>query len=305
MEIVLHLGAHRTATTTLQRMMGASRAALDQAKMAYWGPKRTRSGLFHGLIGQTDAVMPWQISRTADRVRAQIAQHEDEGAETLLVSEENMLGSMREVLENQLLYPNAGARVARFVLGMGPAPKTVGIAIRSYDSWWASVLAFRMLRGGPLPHAGFCAGLVAQPRRWRDVITDVARALPEASINVWHHEDFGCYPDAVIRHLTGHDLVLNGARAHRNKAASIDQLRCFLDDCGENPSLIRTDAGDFMPFDPNQRAMLRAQYAEDRDWLAAGAEGLATYLTEPGQKTQGQTGHGRGRPDDGRHRRLA
>ncbi|MEM7723058.1 MAG: hypothetical protein AAF376_11845 [Pseudomonadota bacterium] len=305
MNVFLHVGAHRTATTTLQRMMGQSNATLAQAGIGYWGPKRTRGGLFQGLIGQSDAVMPWHVNRAAKRVRLNLRKSVDEGRICQVISEENALGSMRESLDGAYLYPDAGARVARVAAGMRDHPLTIGLAIRSYDAWWASVLAFRLTRGGPLPRRGFCERLITQTRRWRHVIADLAQAMPDVRLAVWTHEDYGARPDALITRLTGYDLALDGASEHLNSSATLTEMRCYLDECGADPGLIRHRAGRFMPFDEHQRAVLRAQYAEDLDWLAAGAGGLADYLDEPGQKTHGQTGLGRGYPDDGEYRRLA
>ena len=49
MEIVLHIGAHRTATTSFQAYMRGNAPGLVQGGVAFWGPLRTRNGLFSGL----------------------------------------------------------------------------------------------------------------------------------------------------------------------------------------------------------------------------------------------------------------
>lgn len=305
MEIFLHVGAHRTATTTLQRMMGQSHAALVSAGISYWGPKRTRGGLFHGMIGQSDAVLPWQVNRAEKRVRLQVAQLADKGRVGLFVSEENMLGSMRGVLDDIRLYPDAGARVARFAAGLRDHNVTLALALRCYDTWWASVLGFRLTRGGPLPHRGLCDRLITQPRRWRHVIADLAQALPDARLVVWTHEAMADRPDALIARLTGLTLDLDGAGARLNSGAAPDDLRTYLDDCGRHPGVIRSASGRFMPFDPHQRAILRAQYAEDLAWLAAGAGGLADYVMDPEHRLPRHAGQGKGPPDDRNHGQLA
>jgi hypothetical protein len=305
MDIILHVGAHRSATTTLQRMMGQSGPALNAAGVGYWGPKRTRSGLFSGLIGQDDAVLPWQAGRAEARIRAQIARERRLGRTALFVSEENMLGSMREVLEHGVLYPGTGARLARFARGMDGHRITVALCLRSYEAWWRSALAFRLTRGGPLPSRGYSARLVAQSRRWRDVISDIAMALPDAAIRVWPHESLSAWPDAVAQTLLSRPLDLSGATARLNTGDTLDRMRHYIADIGLHPGLIRAENGRFEPFDQDQRAQLRAHYAEDLAWLAAGAGGKATFLDRPGRKISGPAGPERGRPDDTNHRRLA
>jgi len=156
-----------------------------------------------------------------------------------------------------------------------------------------------------MPRPGLCRKLVAQPRRWRHVVAELSRALPDARIGVWTHERMSQYPNRLVTRLTGRALNLRGAREHLNPAQSPEVLRNYVADIGLNPDLIRCDADGFMPFTPDQRAELRAHYAEDLAWLSAGAGGLATLLDEPGHKIAGLTGLGRGRPDDADHRRLA
>ena len=305
MDVILHLGAHRTATTTLQRMLGQSHVALQDAGVAYWGPKRLRAGLFHGLYGSGPDLPTARAGRPARRIGLQLTMAEDAGAQTLFVSEENMLGSMRAITEAQRLYPAAGARVAGFAAPFSGHRLMLGLSIRCYDGFWSSVLGWRLQRGGPLPRQALCDRLVTQPRRWRHVIADLAQAVPEARLKVWTHEAMAGRPGDVVSALTGVDLSLRGGDAWRNPTPNVSELRSYLEEIGADPSFARPSAGRFMPFDADQRAALRAQYAEDLAWLAAGAGGLADYLDEAGARTLRPTGQGRGRPDDGEFGRLA
>lgn len=305
MEIVLHLGAYRCATTTLQRMMGQSRDALTAHGVAYWGPKRTRAGLFHGLLGPDGAVPLWKRDHAAKRVGLACTQQARRGSRILVVSEENLLGSMRLNLADKTLYPDAGDRVARVARGMAGHDLTLAVSIRCYDAYWASVLAFRLTRGGPLPGRHLTDRLVHQPRTWRDVITDLKIALPRARIVVWCHEAMAHRPADVIGRLTRRRVDLTGGDARLNPMATPNALRAYLDAGGHPPDLIRTAAGRFMPFDPDQRGVLRAIYADDRAWLASGADGLADYMPRPAPFPTGGPQDGEGQADDPGNRRLA
>ncbi len=50
MELILHIGAHRTATTTFQHYMRGQSNDLSRTGISFWGPARTRTGLFHGMF---------------------------------------------------------------------------------------------------------------------------------------------------------------------------------------------------------------------------------------------------------------
>ncbi len=301
MRIVLHLGAHRTATTTLQHVLGDSQPALQRAGLGYWGPKRLRGGLFEGLYGDGTALPPRKAGRATGRIALNLAQEAQAGAGMLLVSEENMLGTMRQITLAQRLYPGAGARVARFAEAFDGHEVTLGLSIRCYDAFWTSVLGWRLRRGGPLPLPALCDRLVTQPRRWRHVIADLAQAVPQARIAVWTHEALAGRPGDLLTALTGRRVALKGVDRWCNPGATLSELRAYLDDIGADPALVRGTAGRFMPFDLHQRTALRAQYAEDLTWLAQGAGGLASHIDEAGATTLRPTGQGRGPKDDRDH----
>ena len=69
MDIILHLGAHRTATTSFQHYLRANAAGLGAAGIGVWGPETTRDGLLAGVIpprGSRPAMA--QLTRARGRV---------------------------------------------------------------------------------------------------------------------------------------------------------------------------------------------------------------------------------------------
>ncbi|MBF9034713.1 hypothetical protein HKCCE2091_10720 [Rhodobacterales bacterium HKCCE2091] len=311
MDVSLHFGAHRTATTTLQRMLGQSGRSLRDAGLAYWGPRRTRSDLFHGLIGAGGSAadaLPWarrRFARPAGRVGLALSRLEAEGVTRLVVSEENMLGSMRAVLAAERLYPDAGARADRLAGAFADRCRRVGIAIRCYDAWWASALAFSLLRGGPVPEPALLARLVRQPRTWRAVITDLARAFPDADVLVWSHEAMAARPEAVAAALYARDLPrLSGTRDWHNAAPMAADMRRALADLGADTGLVRDRIGRFAPFDGPARRHMQAQYAADIAWLKTDAPGNIRYIDDLGTNPIAD-GRGKGTTHDGEARRMA
>lgn len=305
MDVILHTGAHRTATTTLQRCLADNRRALSAAEVAVWGPKVTRGGIFQGLMGPVGAVLPWHIARAEKRVALRLEALRQSGMRTLFVSEENMLGKLSCVVEETSLYPAVGRRVAAFAQGFAGHRLTIGLGLRAYDEWWASAIAFRVMRGGPMPQTRLREYMVTQPRRWRHVISDIAEALPEARLVVWTHEAMAARPEAVIRALSGQCLPEPSVCPRHNAGPTETELLSYLEDCEVAGDGMRFRSGRFMPFEAHERTALRAQYDEDLAWLATGADGRADWIDEPGAWITGRTGHGRGIPDDGARRRLA
>ena len=111
MDIILHPGAHRTGTTTFQSYLRGAEGALTAQGLLAWEPRRTRKGLFHGLLDPPACGCP--TGRAEGRMRLATASATRQGATALIVSEENMLGTPRAGLRAQALYPDAATRLAR------------------------------------------------------------------------------------------------------------------------------------------------------------------------------------------------
>ena len=287
MDVTLHFGAHRTATTTFQRMMGQSGPALRARGLAYWGPKRTRSALFDGLLGPAAGILPWTSrrgNRAAGRVALALDKLQADGVRRLLVSEENMVGTLRQTLSVAKLYPDTFGRASRLAGAFGGRCTRIGLSIRSYDDWWASAIAFSVAKAGPAPSEALNRALVSQPRRWRHVIGELADAFPDAEVCIWTHEAKAARPEQVARTLLGEALpLLKGTRDWHNAAPTPAALRGHLRDLGESDSGVIDCAGRFMPFAAAEQRILQAQYAEDIAWLRSGQDDRIRFIDDPGE----------------------
>ena len=110
MTIILHLGAHRTGTTTFQSLLDRNRADLARRGLAVWTPARTRGGLLDGLVQRPCDATPqddWRAKRSCGRIRMERARLAGQGQERLLLSEENLLGAIRNNLRERCLFPDA------------------------------------------------------------------------------------------------------------------------------------------------------------------------------------------------------
>lgn len=304
MDVVLHIGAHRTATSALQHHMSFNRADLVERGVVYWGPKITRGGLFRGAIGGVENVKAWQERRFVKRCALRAEAIRQTGATHLVISDENMIGSLRGALEFTRLYGDAGRRISAYAHGFRDHRITIALCIRDYADWWTSATAFRLLRGGPLPRTNMRECLVTQPRRWRHVVEELARVLPDARIVVWSFEGSAHAPDRVVTELVNVPSKRAGAPP-QNVRPSAAELLDLMDACGIDPNMFHWPDGQFMPFAEHETEALRAQYQEDLAWLRAGAGGFADYIDAPSAETEALTAQGRGNPDDGEHRQLA
>lgn len=181
--------------------------------------------------------------------------------------------------------------MARIGAAFGGDVTRVMLNVRTLDLWWASAAAYTVARGHPVPAPLAFEMVSYSPRTWRDVITDLACALPDAQIIVTPFEQFAGQPEVVFALATGQDAPANTARHWRNRAPTLPQLRQTLAEQGSPLNLLPEGTDRWQPFTLAQTAELRETYADDLHWLAAGADGLATLAPDPTRTPTGTTLH--------------
>ncbi len=293
MDITLHLGAHRSASTVFQNYMSENRHELANRGIGYWGPQHTRSGLLRGVVAVPGAIAEptAQFRRARGRIALNLKQVEGRGLRQLIISDENMIGAPRRNLRESKLYGAIGQRLARYGEAFDGRIARVVLSIRSQDRWWSSVAAFSVGRGHRVPTKDDLDRLVTTNRHWRDVITDLACALPGAALIVLPYETWGGVPEKKLTLMTGlANPPMTYAREWLNRAPGLAQLRQVLRDRGLKPEgLLPEGEGRWQPFDTAQTMALREAYADDLFWLRAGADGLATLIEETGTDKTGKT----------------
>lgn len=284
MEIILHLGAHRCASTTFQSFLWENRARLAKQGLTCWTPRRTRDGLMHGLMRHPALITiedERNGMRSIGRIRVEVERLARADQRALLLSEENMLGTMRNNMLDTRLYSMARERLMRFRPAFVGHKLRIGVCVRSYEDYWTSCLAYLVARGGALPTVDMLDFLTTQPRRWRHVIHDIAQAFPGAEVIVWPFERLANQPAAQLKALwsSATDMPRDSG-IWRNRSASLVRLNKIMALRGEH--LIEPGPVDasrrWMPFDEDQCNVLRAEYRRDLAWLEDGAQGLARFV---------------------------
>lgn len=312
MDITLHLGAHRSASTSFQYYMRRNAARLAAVGIGVWGPQQIRRGLLAGVSPRPGPVpAAQQFQRACGRVALRIDKAADAGLTRLVISDENLIGTPRECLRNMRLYPGIGERMARHGAVFGPQVTHAVLSIRAQDTWWASAMALGVTRGARVPGARARAQILAGIRSWRDVITDLSCALPDVQLLILPHESFAALPERRLAAMLGQEgMPQTHAREWLNPAPDLATLRGALADRGCDPARLPEGEGPWQPFSMAERAALREAYADDLFWLRAGADGLATLIEDPRPDQAGRTPQagaqtrGLGHDEDG-ERRLA
>ena len=263
--IRLHLGAHKTASTHLQRSLLRHRDALRALGIDFVPAQELR-----GAIRR----QPHRLRLPGGRLRALRAAlgGVGTGAPVLAISEENLLGDVEDALAPEP-YPDLGVRTGRMARAIGNAPVELFLAIRGFDRLWPSCYV-EALRTGRTPPP--LAAVARQRPSWLGVCRRLRRVWPTAPLTVWRFEDYDARRAATA--FLGRDPgPLPGvARFSRRESPSAEGVRLALAAAGDTEAVgaifaahPARDGAPFQPFDAATVAALRETYARDLAALAA------------------------------------
>lgn len=280
MEIVLHMGAHKTATTYLQTLLHRNTEVLRRHRIDLAHPRRLRPMFRTAPRPRYASPRRQRIATRAWTFDQIIANASDLGRNRVVISEEQLIGSLRPIMQGRGLYRDI-AREARAVsTTLEDRPVKVMLSIRSYDSFFVSAYG-QMLRGsGYLPFSAMLRrNLLEDKRGWPEVLTDLMRALPKgAELKLWRYERFTNTLPGALSELLGERAArdiqpFNGiplpgptgtvieaieARVRANDIPEPEEIRRLFREYGK-------DAGyaAFEPWTEEERSLLQRRYQDD------------------------------------------
>lgn len=222
MDSVVHLGAHKTASTHLQIALQRAQAQLQALGLGVFTPRHLRApelGLQDYVTRAADD--PARIDHAA-RLRAAFAAT---ATRRLVVTEENILGNAHdpELMRHARFYPRAEAVVPRVMELLPDGACTLALAIRDPASFLVSAYSQRLMSGAPDAFDAFLSGLDPRVLSWADLVERLRRAAPRARIIVWRFEDYPAVAPAVLAAILGREgaaqVRLDSAVAHPGLSA--------------------------------------------------------------------------------------
>ena len=211
-KIIIHLGAHKTATTTIQDHLDAnynclleqgilalttSRLGKDDDEIRSIFCRKLRKNKIGIFISRLFPHSPGKIINKYFLLRARKTRFWDLVKEKygsscprkIILSEENLLA---EVFKKDTfdLYPNT-SRLVLLKTILGSSPDEIHFTIRNYDTFLASAYATTVVHTKkPQPpfeciRKAWCA---SAPRGWVDVVTDIKKIFPESILRLSVYE---------------------------------------------------------------------------------------------------------------------
>lgn len=271
--IALHIGAHKTATTHLQRSFGAQQQALIDAGVRYYGPESLRRpGKGLGDLFGLDLYQTPQPTRSpADQLDFMF-----KDGHRLILSDENFIGVLHDKngLIRTPLYPLASGRIEALAEAMDAGPIEVCIGLRNPASFIRSAYSQALLGGRLITFSEYLSQNPLDQIYWPGLVARVRSTVGVGRVTVWLFEDYKWQFYKACAALMG-DLVnmrivplpdpvhlgLSEAAVARilSQTGKGDLRDIAADARGTYP--VGDDFPAFDPFSPADKAASEAEYA--------------------------------------------
>lgn len=192
----LHLGAHKTGSTFLQKTFLANISNLEAAGISYISLAESRSLVLPALQGRSAPARATRDCR--DLFAARWSQHD-----AVLLSDENLLGSLYRFSAGRGLYPSSQANLRSFVAILGEDVEVIlYLSVRSYAAWLQSAYLQMLKRKRLVAFADFVKTVHLSALSWVGLVERLARAVPRARIVIWSYELFANDNAGVVSFLS-------------------------------------------------------------------------------------------------------
>ena len=286
-QIAVHLGAHRTGTTLLQAYMYQIWGRAKANDCVLISTAETRPDLLKHVFSQNTALL--KLPDQGMSAQAKLKKRMDAAytaGQKLLLSEENLIGTMENNIRLGSLYPDIGLRLA----ALRPSFQHVDtfyISIRRLDEFWASCMSYLIAHDEPPPLPAQINALAASSRDWRHVIEDIKLAYPKARLVVREADYLPGNPKRQLIKALGWKFLneTKGLKKPSNRSKNADKLRALLIERGDVAGASRIVGDDrYNPFGRDQTADFHFRYKADLEWMRSNLTKGNTFLESPNKQ---------------------
>ncbi|MGB0928255.1 MAG: hypothetical protein ACPGVA_13660 [Pikeienuella sp.] len=249
-QLTLHIGAHRTATNSLQATLRRLFEAGKLGDMAYFGPYRLRPRFSVTMLGISKA--PTLARAIPLRLLSRDLAAALRSDQPVLYSEEASLGRVdATLLKGRGLYPTAAAHLQALHTMLGVKNARVVLSVRSPAAWYPSAYAMASLRRKLPPIETLAPQWAAAERGWHEIAHSVRDIF--GSCEIFQYETLRDSPTALIAALVGSPV--NDIRMpHTNQSHSADVIQKIAAERSAGRKATRAVANAFQSAAPNAAA---------------------------------------------------
>ena len=198
-KVNLHIGAHKTATTFIQKVLRASKDSLTGHGIKYVPTQNVRKNVTHGLRAHKNR----GISRaaTVTRIREYVESRFPGDYTTLVISEENLVGNCRELYTKSDLYPNIKDRLQLVAEALQAYEVDVYFSVRGYVDFFPSAYCEFLRHNDFTTFETFLGGVDSDKDYWVGVIDSICDVFGADRTHVWAYEDFRKHSKRIMAEL--------------------------------------------------------------------------------------------------------
>ncbi|MEY8880049.1 hypothetical protein [Donghicola sp. XS_ASV15] len=256
--VSLHIGAHKTASTHLQKSLEAAADQLAEWEVCFLGPKDLRK----------DGI-PLKNRIAKGQTAPDMAGDCDE----LVISEENLMGPQFKATARKPLYPQGAKKVAAITDALEDADVTLFMAVRDPATWLASLYAHEVFNGKACDGiAAFCGAKTPEKLRWSDLVAELAETN---RVVVWPQEEYADLFPRIIEEMLGEGAEIDPMENRVNASISGAAIAILEQEGPDRPEPqksarmakakfpVRGPEDKFQPWSKSVLAASRAAYEAD------------------------------------------
>jgi len=192
MQVILHIGAHCTDEDRLINSL-----LKNAALLARQGTAIPKPSLYRKLL--REVLMSLSIAPPSPEAKEVFLAKvlEDEPADRLVLSSENLMGLPHRILENGTFYRLAPKRLAAMADLMAGDEMELFMGIRNPATFLPA--SFAKVEGRTFLE--FLSGVDPLTIRWSEVILRIREAVPDMPITVWCNEDTPLIWGQILREM--------------------------------------------------------------------------------------------------------
>ncbi len=273
----IHIGAHKTATTHIQDTLESICQELEDADIEYISRENIRN------MRRFPTLNWWQRQPILQRYysKKDIQNHWINSykgmSETLLISEENILGGVSGLLGSRI-YPNMEKNLATLFFLKGDSKIALFLSTRSFDSILPSAYA-QQARKAKVKPGGFDVikkTVLNKPPKWSSIIKRIINLVDADHLKIWKYEDYANNQDFFLSYLCKNKIPSFPyiPPPTTTRSPSAEAIRLLEEICPRLPRKKRKEeaaricsldssSNSFRPFSIHEAAILRESYEED------------------------------------------
>lgn len=278
-KIHLHLGAHKTATTFLQRNLAQNRETLLENGILYLPLSETRKKISKNI---RNVSRESRDNSTLTDCRVALldgfGRENLERCHTILISDENLTGGAMK-FKKGIIYKTIQSDWKHVHEELGPNI-TVSFSIRDYPSFFTSIYAELLRNNHHFPIRKMVKLFGKAPSLWTNVYRGLAGSFGSENVTIWDFKDTISHPGKVMSMLTGAEMPFEITSAPVRESLSgkaINFLRDFQKLPGPRlPAATVSEVArrlypsgetnaKFDPWKDRERASLMASYEKEKE----------------------------------------